>query len=264
MKDDIQYDAVIIGAGHNGLVTAGYLAKHGLSVLMLERQDVLGGASVTEELYPGFKVPYCAYYCYLLQGKVIDDLELRKFGLEIIPTPFAGFHPFPDGKHLSMGWSKGDSDRQELAKFSERDAEAYPAWNEFWQQAAGIIYRYWLREPPTLAQIFDDVRGTSEEEILETMLTVSMKDLLDRYFESDRVKAHLSHCGDLGDPTAPGSVLSAAYYRCSEFSKPENVGIPRGSMGAITQAMARSAEARGVEIRTKGSGGKGYSRGGSG
>lgn len=98
--DQTQYDAVIIGAGHNGLVAAGYLAKDGLYVLVLERQDVIGGAVVSEELCPGFIVPYCAYICYLLQGKVIDDLELREHGLEIIPTAYGHFHLFLDGQCL--------------------------------------------------------------------------------------------------------------------------------------------------------------------
>ncbi|MFQ5873953.1 MAG: phytoene desaturase family protein, partial [Dehalococcoidia bacterium] len=116
--------------------------------------------------------------------------------------------------------------------------------------ASDIMYRYWLKEPPTLAQVFEDVRGTRDEQVWETMLTVSVRDLLDQYFESDYVKAHFVQAMDTGDPSAPGSVLSATYYVCSRFSKPENVGIPRGSMGSITQAMAKSVRARGVEIRT--------------
>ncbi|MCH7997801.1 MAG: NAD(P)/FAD-dependent oxidoreductase, partial [Chloroflexi bacterium] len=248
---EAEYDAIIIGGGHNGLVTAGYLAKDGLSVLVLERQDVIGGACVSEELYPGFIVPYCAYICYLLQGRVIDDLELRDFGLEIIPIRHGNFHPFPDGRYL---YFEGREDHQahakEIAKLSQHDADAYPEWSSFWDKASDILHRYWLKDPPTLAQVFGDVRGTAYEEVWQAMLTTSVTDLLDQYFESDYVKAHFVEAMDSGDPGAPGSLLSAAYYGCSRFSKPENVGIPRGSMGSITQAMARSAEARGVEIRT--------------
>ncbi len=241
------YDAVIVGAGHNGLVTAGYLAAEGLSVLVLERQDIIGGACVTEELYPGFRVPYCSYVCYLLQGKVIDDLRLRDHGLEIIQEEYGWFHPFPDGSYIQWGpRAEGGNHYEEIAKFSEHDAKVYPEWEAFWERAAGIIYRYWLREPPTLAQVFEDVRGTRDEEVWETMLTVPLTDLLNRYFESDHVKAY--NAG--GNPGAPGSVWGHAYYACARFSKPENVGIPRGSMGSITQAMARSAQALGVEIRT--------------
>lgn len=242
------YDAVIIGGGHNGLVAAGYLAKDGLSVLVLERQNIVGGACVTEELYPGFKVPYCAYVCYLLQGKVIDELELREHGLEIIPMVYGYFHPFPDGKYIQMDAGSENQVRyDDIAKFSEHDARVYPEWDSFWERAAGILHRYWLKEPPTLAQVFDEVRGTRDEEIWETMLTVPMRDILDRYFESDHIKA--AHVVG-GDPSAPGSILSTAYFACSRFSKWENVGIPRGSMGSITKAMASSAQSRGVEIRT--------------
>lgn len=246
-----QYDATIIGAGHNGLVAAGYLARQGLSVLVLERQDVVGGACVSEELYPGFTVPYCAYNCYLLQGKVIDDLELREFGLEIIPTLFGSLHPYPDGRYLNLNEQVGqEANIREIAKFSEHDSKAYPEWTAFLYRASNILYRYWLKEPPTLAQVFEDVRGTSDEEVWEAMLTLSVRDILDRYFESSQVKAHFIEAMDAGDPSAAGSMISTAYYACTRFSKPENVGIPRGSMGSITQAMARSAEAWGVEIRT--------------
>ena len=237
------YDAIIIGAGHNGLVTAGYLAAEGLKVLVLERQDIVGGACVTEELHPGFHVPYCSYVCYVLQGKVIDDLELKENGLEIIQEEYDSFHPFPDGQYIQFGpqWTSEET-RAEIAKFSEHDAQAYPEWQAFWERASGIIYRYWLQEPPTIAQVFDDVRGTRDEEVWETMLTVPLADLADRYFESDHVKA----AGTGGDSDQPGSIWGRAYYGCGQFSKRENVGIPRGSMGGITKAMAKSAEARGL------------------
>ncbi|MFQ5934634.1 MAG: phytoene desaturase family protein, partial [Dehalococcoidia bacterium] len=126
------YDAIIIGAGHNGLVTAGYLAAEGLSVLVLERQDIVGGACVTEELYPGFRVPYCAYICYILQGKVIDDLKLKEHGLEIIPMEYGSFHPFPDGTYIqSGGVGQQRTSVDEIAKFSEHDAKVYPEWEAF-------------------------------------------------------------------------------------------------------------------------------------
>ncbi len=249
--EQTQYDAIIIGSGHNGLVTAGYLAEDGLSVLMLERQDVVGGAIVTEELYPGFFVPYCAYVVYLLQGKVIDDLKLREYGLDIIPPSHGLFRPFPDGKHMSLGFFEGhNEDLTQIAAFSPHDAEIYPQWEEFWERASGILHRYWLQDPPTLAQVSEDLRGTRDEEIWETMLTVSNRDLVERYFESEQMKgAHISTVGE-GDPSAPGSIVSIAYEHCSTFSRTEDIGIPRGGIGQITQAMASSARDRGVEIRT--------------
>ncbi len=251
--EQTQYDAIIIGSGHNGLVTAGYLAKDGLSVLVLERQDVIGGACVTEELYPGFYVPYCADYCFLLQGKIIDDLELRDNGLDIIPLEYEHFHPFPDGNYLQMGVIAGykEGDVSEVARFSEHDAKVFPQWRSFWERASSILYRYWLKEPPTLAQVFEDVRGTIDEEVLETMLTVSLRDLIERYFESDYVKAHYIDPVGWGDPSRPGSILPVAYELCAQFSRPQDVGIPRSGIGQITQSMAKFAQSHEAQIRTK-------------
>ncbi|MEE9199107.1 MAG: NAD(P)/FAD-dependent oxidoreductase [Dehalococcoidia bacterium] len=245
---ETQYDAVIVGGGHNGLVAAGYLAKEGLSVLVLERLERAGGAVVSEELYPGFTVPYCAYICHILQGRVIDDLQLREHGLDIIPFTVYRFDPFPDGRYI-MSYREHHKHQEEIRKFSEHDAQAYPEWASFWERASGIHHRYWLQDPPTLAQVYDAVRGTSDEEVWETMLTVSMRDLVDRYFESDAVKAHFIDAQDAGDPSAPGSILSVSYLKCNQFTKPENYGIPRGGMSQLPEAMARSAQARGVEIR---------------
>ena len=243
-----QYDAIVIGAGHNGLVTSAYLAKEGLKVLVLERLERVGGAVVSEELTRGFNVPFCSYVLHILQGRVIDDLKLREHGLDIIPFIANRFDPFPDGRFI-MTYREQHKNGEELRKFSEHDALAYPEWASFWGRASGLLHRYWFQEPPTLAQVYEDVRGTSDEEVWETMLTVSARDLIDRYFENDAVKAHFIDAQDAGDPSAPGSILSMAYMRISQFTKPENYGIPRGGMSQLAFAMARSAEAKGVEIR---------------
>ena len=133
-----QYDAIIIGAGHNGLVTAGYLARDGLSVLVLERLDKVGGACTTDEIFPGFHGPMCAYICYMLHGRVIDDLHLRDHGLEIIPLGGSGqssrrIHPFPDGTYLGGPEIKSDYDMaSQLRQFSKADAQSYSDWLSFW------------------------------------------------------------------------------------------------------------------------------------
>ena len=243
-----QYDAIIIGAGHNGLVTAGYLAQEGLKVLVLERLEMVGGAVVTDELTPGFNIPYCAYILHIMQGRVIDDLKLRDNGLDIIPFTTFRFDPFPDGNHI-MTYRENHKNARELARFSEKDAQAFPEWASFWERASAILHSYWFREPPTIAEVYQDVRGTSDEEVWETMLTVSMRDLVDRYFEHPQVKAHFIDAQDAGDPSAPGSILSLAYLRVNAFTKPENYGIPRGGMSQLPFAMARYAESLGVEIR---------------
>lgn len=244
-----EHDVIIIGGGHNGLVAASYLAQDGLSVLVLERLERVGGAIGTEELYPGFHVPYCAYICHMLHGKIIEDLELRRHGFDLYRVDPWSFHPFPDGTHL-LGWDSPQRLYQELRKFSEHDAQAYLAeWLPFWDRACGIIYRYFLVDPPTFAQVAQDLRGSADEAVWEKMLTVSVRDLLDEHFEDDRVKAFFVNAQDAGDPGAPGSVLSVAYIRSGALGKPENRGIPKGGMGRVSEAMAKAARARGVEIR---------------
>ena len=257
---DNQYDAIVIGAGHNGLTTAGYLAKDGLSVLILERLDKIGGAATTDEFAQGFNGPMCSYISYMLQGKVIDDLKLREHGLEILKGPdkpgagstsMRGIHPFPDGTFTGgPGINSPLDSAEQLRQFSENDARSYFEWNSFWEQAASILYKTFLSEPPTISELIESVRGTRQEEILEKMLTWSLLDLIDDHFEHPNVRA-----GFLGipeaDPSAPGSIMSNAYFRTSQYSRDEDRGIPRGSMGAITQALATSVQEMGAEIRTR-------------
>jgi len=246
---DSDYDVVMVGAGHNGLVAASYLAAEGLKVLVLERLRRVGGAIATEEVFPGFHVPYCAYVCHMLHGKIIDDLELRAHGFDVHQLDVWNFHPFPDGTYL-LGWHTTQKLHRELRKLSERDADAYLEWSSFWDRACGIVYRYMLTDPPTFAQVTQEVRGTADEAVWETMLTVSVRDLVERYFEDPRVRAYFINAQDAGDPSAPGSVLSVAYIRSGALGKPENRGIPKGGMGKVSEAMARVARARGAEIRT--------------
>src|SRR5688500_14712607 len=123
------YDAIIIGAGHNGLVAAAYLAKAGQKVLVLERRDVLGGCCVTEEVWPGFKVSTASYVNSLLRPEIIRDLELKKHGFEMLPRSPSSFTPFPDGRYLMMGPDK-EMTRKEIAKFSTKDAEQYPKYED--------------------------------------------------------------------------------------------------------------------------------------
>jgi phytoene dehydrogenase-like protein len=244
-----EYDVIIVGAGHNGLVAANYLAREGLSVLVLERIERVGGGIGTEELYPGFHVPYCAYICHMLHGKIIDDLELRRHGFDLYPVDPWNFHPFPDGSFI-LGWHDAKKLYREIRKLSEHDAEAFLDWVSFWDRACGIVYRYFLSEPPTFGQVAMDIRGTADEEVWETMLTVSVRDLVDEHFEDPRVKAYFINAQDAGDPSAPGSILSVAYIRSGVLGKPENRGIPKGGMGRVSEAMARAAQAKGVKIRT--------------
>ncbi len=244
-----RHDVVIVGGGHNGLVCASYLAQAGLSVLVLERLERIGGAVASEEVFPGFYPPYCAYVCYLMQDKIVHDLRLTEYGFATYPMDAFQFMPYPDGTYL-INWAAKERTQAEIRRFSERDARAYPAWMDFWERAAGIVHRYMFREPPTFAEVAADVRGTPDEAVWEAMLTVSTRDLVEEYFENERVRAAFVHAHDAGDPSAPGSIFAVAYPRMSLLGTPEYTGIPKGGMGQVARALADAARARGVEIRT--------------
>src|SRR6187402_1513314 len=132
------YDLIVIGGGHNGLVTAAYVARKGLKVLVLERREVLGGACTTEELWPGYKVSTAAYVNSLLRPEIIRDLELKRHGFEMLPRNPSSFTPFPDGRYLMMGPDR-DMTLREIAKFSAKDAEAYPRYEETLTRVADFL-----------------------------------------------------------------------------------------------------------------------------
>ncbi len=244
-----QWDAVIAGAGHNGLVTAWYLANAGWRVLMLERRDLVGGAVVTEELWPGYSVPTCSYICYVLQAKVIEDMDLPAHGFAVHHLNPASFTPFPDGRRI-LSWDDDQRTADELAPFSAHDAAAFPHYRALRKRMAGLFYRWFLTSPPSLAEMVDAVRGTEDEALLERLLFGSVADLLDEYFDSEEVKGYLASVWDAGDPDASGSLLSAIYPAVSLFTPDEYAGIVVGGMGGITQAMRRAVEAKGVTVRT--------------
>src|SRR5881398_353740 len=141
------YDIIIVGAGHNGLVTAAYLARAGKRVLVLERRDVVGGACVTDELWPGFKVSTAAYVNSLLRPEIIRDLELRRHGFELLPRSPSSFTPFPDGRFLMMGPDRGLT-LKEIAKFSAKDAENYPRYEEMLTRVADFLEPMLTQTPP--------------------------------------------------------------------------------------------------------------------
>jgi phytoene dehydrogenase-like protein len=245
----MQYDVVIVGGGHNGLVASWYLARSGMRVLVLERRDFVGGAVITEELWPGYSVPTCSYVCYVLQPKIIDDMALRDFGFDVHRLDPSSFMPFPDGRRI-VGWQDDDAMQREIAAFSRHDAEALPRYRDIRERLAAIVHRFLLRPAPSIVDLVDSVRDTDDEPLVDRLLFGSITDLLDEYFESSEVKASMVMAWDAGDPDAPGSLLSGISPAISLFSRDEDVGVVVGGMGGITQAMARSAEAAGVTIRT--------------
>ncbi len=247
---DPAYDAIIVGGGHNGLVCGAYLAKAGLNVLILERRHIVGGAATTEELFPGFSFSVCAYIVYVLQDKVVRELELKRHGYEVQPLAVKRFFPFPDGRSISYLYDLETTCRELEEKFSARDAEGYRKWQEFWQRVAVLFNRYFLTEPPTIEELKDSVKGTSEEPLLDRLLNGTLSDLLDEFFDSDEVKASaISHVVDMNGIDIPGAMFSYATTKPSALHKPEHQGIAIGGMGGLTQAMARSAQSFGAKIR---------------
>jgi phytoene dehydrogenase-like protein len=249
MMIDGEWDAVVVGGGHNGLVASWYLAHAGLKVLVLERRDFVGGAVITEELWPGFSAPTCSYICYLLQAKIIEDMDLREHGFDVHQLSPHSFHPFPNGRRI-LNWDDDEQTAAQIARISPRDAAALPAYRALRERMAALFYRWFLTPPPSLAEMTAAVAGTEDEEVLERLLFGSVSGLLNEFFESEEVKAAHSGAWDAGDPDAPGSLLSGIYPSISQFTPDENYGIVVGGMGGITKAMRRSVEAAGVTVRT--------------
>lgn len=259
-------DAVIIGAGHNGLVCATYLAKAGLKVMALERRGVVGGPVVTEELWPGYHISVAAFWMSLLQPRIMMDLELRKHGIEVLETP-AGFQPFADGSSLVF-WSDTGRTVEEIRKFSAADAEAYPRFVAHMEGLMPYLRRLLFEIPvdPTtgrwrdvgralsLIWRFRDIGGRFYD--IWDLLTLSAHDFLRRWFESETMLTALgcyaSGSGGNISPKTPGSAYVLARPMLRDPATPAGPGgLVKGGMGAVTQAMRRAAEAAGVVIRTK-------------
>lgn len=242
-------DAVVVGGGHNGLVGAFYLARAGLKVTVLERRGFVGGACATEELFDGYRISSCSYVCWMLQPKVVEDMQLRRRGFEYRVLDPIQFNPYRDGSHLFY-WMDDDRTREELRRLNEHDAQNYVEYNRFWSRAAGLVNHFLLKDPPTLAEVMDYAREQGEEELLEWLLTHSVADVCDAYFEDTRIKASLVQVEDIGDPWAPGSAWAEAYFHCSEFTGLDGYAVVTGGMGTITAAMADACREQGVDIHT--------------
>lgn len=262
---DRELDVAIIGAGHNGLVAAAYLAGAGLSVALFERREVVGGAAVTEEFAPGFRNSTASYTVSLLHPKVIRDLELAEHGLRIVARPMQNFLPLPDGNSLSVPHS-AEAFAREVARHSARDAERLPAWQRYIREAADQLRSLALETPPTDLRRWPDLArlvrwgrhlrslSPAQQRVLYELFTRSAGELLDHWFESDALKAMFgfdSITGTFGSPYTPGSAYVLLHHAFGEVNgKRGTWGHAIGGMGAITQAMARAATARGAHIET--------------
>jgi phytoene dehydrogenase-like protein len=260
-------DVVIVGGGHNGLVCAAYLAAAGLKVTVLERRAVVGGAAVTEEFHPGFRNSVAAYTVSLLNPKVIQDLDLPRHGLRIVERKLANFLPLNESTYLKVG---AGQTAQEVAKFSARDAERLSAYGERLDVIADVLRDLVLQTPPNvtaggwLQALPEMLRGARQakriakldlpmrRELLD-LFVKSAGDYLDAWFESAPIKAAYGFDGVVGNyasPYAAGSAYVLLHHVFGEVNGKKGAwGHAIGGMGAITQAMAKSAAARGVEIR---------------
>ncbi|GAB5413019.1 MAG: NAD(P)/FAD-dependent oxidoreductase [Congregibacter sp.] len=259
------FDAIVIGAGHNGLTTANYLARGGMRVCVLERRHIVGGAAVTEEFHPGYRNSIASYVVSLLRPEVVRDLELERFGYEPILLE-SSLYLDTRGDYLLLN-GDDDHDRAQFAKFSAVDYDAYLAFDETIEQVGGLLAKQWLREPPKLAmngvgdilaslRLGADVYKLDEEARWRLMqfFIGAPESIIDRWFESPKVKAMVAaHImpANFAPLTQPGASLAMLHHAVGEIAGRKGAwGIVRGGMGAITQAMAASAQAHGVDIRT--------------
>jgi len=260
-----RYDALIIGGGHNGLVCACYLAAAGLSVAVFERRSIMGGAAVTEEFHPGFRNSTASYTVSLLHPKVIADLRLATHGLRIVERPVANFLPLSERDAIVIGGGL-EATQAEVGRFSGKDAQTLPAYYAMLGRVADVLRALLLQTPPNVGGGIQDILqawkvggrlkrlGISERRDLLDLFTKSAGEILDHWFESEPIKAAFGFdavVGNFASPYTPGSAYVLLHHVFGEVNgKRGEWGHAVGGMGAITQAMAKEALARGVELFT--------------
>ena len=276
-KPKSKYDCIVVGAGHNGLVTAAYLAKAGKSVCVLERREVIGGCSVSEELWPGYKVSTASYVISLFLPEIIRDLKLKENGLTILPRNPSSFTPMQDGRYLLLGPDE-KANQEQISKFSKKDAEAFPRYEKLLEKVAAIL-------EPTLSQTAPDVLPVSKglrkiglfkklrdmkkawklqstlkslgESLPEAMelLTGAARPILERWFETEVLKATLATdavIGAFASISAPGTAYVLLHHVMGEAGGARGVwGYVQGGMGGLADSIAKTCTDLGVDIITE-------------
>jgi phytoene dehydrogenase-like protein len=261
-----RYDAIVIGAGHNGLVSAAYLARAGRRVLVLERRERVGGAAVSEEVFPGFRFSMFSYVVSLLRPEILRELDLARHGLHILPLE-STLTPLPSGDYLAQ-WSDHDQNRRELARHSLRDAEAYDDFGRLMHQMARAIKPILAMAPPDPAsrdprELFALARlarhftrlGPQQFYALHKLLTMSSADFLGEWFESEPLRATKSASGIIGTflgPRSPGTAYVLLHHYMGELDGVFRAwGFAKGGTGSVSAALAAAARSFGAEIRTE-------------
>jgi len=260
-----KYDAIVIGAGHNGLTNAAYLAKSGLKVLVLEKNEYIGGAAVSRELHDGWTYSNCSYVCSLLRPEIYRDLNLQKHGLQVLA--YGGSVTFTKDGNIFGGYSDPDLARREIGRFSKKDADAYVRFGRDVSKQCRFIKPLLLRTPPDptsfrpkdleeLLYLFKRMYGLGEQTMYDTIrfYTMSVAEYLEEYFESDIVKAALSGSGIIGSalgPYSPGTAYVLLHHYMGEVDGSiGSWGFARGGMGAVSKALAGALQEYDGEILT--------------
>ncbi len=247
-----RYDAVIVGAGHNGLVAACYLAEAGFSTLVLERYPTAGGAVISEEYVPGFTFSTGSYVLSLMPRKILDDLQLQSSGVRFLERNPRFFAPFPDGSTLSY-WNDHDRWLADVCKISPKDADAYDHYDAMLEKACEVMDRYILQRPPSWSEVAAQFATPDEALIFQKFYLGSAADIAEYFFESEQMQAVVAASGLIGTfrgPRDTGTGYVKLYHSMGMATG--NRGrwtYVEGAMGAITQALSRIAQQRGVEIR---------------
>ncbi len=245
MSRNQQFDVVVVGAGHNGLVAAAYLARAGLRVAIAEKRDIVGGAAVTEEFHPGFRVSTASYALSMLRPDVYADLELERHGLVCVPKDPQMFVPLPDGRSFFV-WRDVARTKAEIEKIHKPDGEGYARWCAFWEEATPKL-RALLDDPDPL-----DPAEHLPSELYERCVAGSAAELVDLFFESPEVQGAFASQGIIGTWASvrdPGTAWVLSYHACGGeiYGSDGTWGFVRGGMGSVTKAIDAAAQEAGAE-----------------